>query len=240
MARQIRVDRDLLKQAVLNVVVNAIEAMPEGGELRLESSASRGRGGDPGIRYRRRHSAGAARQDFPPLFHHQEGRLGHRAGHDFPDRAASRWYNRFHQRTGQRHYLSHTAAACGVEHLRVWDWEGPALSGRFFYEKRSSHSGFGDGFFARGLRGARQTADGEIYPARSPADFQGRACAAAGAAFHSANTGGAAAAATPESGRGGRRRGARRAARAALSTSAQYYHREARDGRSARDSSSKT
>jgi len=36
---EIRVDRDLLKQAVLNVVVNAIEAMPEGGELRFESTA---------------------------------------------------------------------------------------------------------------------------------------------------------------------------------------------------------
>jgi signal transduction histidine kinase len=34
---EIRVDRDLLKQAVLNVVVNAIEAMPEGGDLRLEA-----------------------------------------------------------------------------------------------------------------------------------------------------------------------------------------------------------
>jgi signal transduction histidine kinase len=37
---EIRVDRDLLKQAVLNVVVNAIEAMPEGGELRFESAAA--------------------------------------------------------------------------------------------------------------------------------------------------------------------------------------------------------
>jgi signal transduction histidine kinase len=36
----VRIDRDLFKQAVLNVVVNAIQAMPEGGELRIESSAA--------------------------------------------------------------------------------------------------------------------------------------------------------------------------------------------------------
>jgi signal transduction histidine kinase len=36
----VRVDRDLVKQAFLNVVVNAIEAMPEGGELRFESSTN--------------------------------------------------------------------------------------------------------------------------------------------------------------------------------------------------------
>jgi signal transduction histidine kinase len=37
---EVRVDRDLMKQAVLNVVVNAIEAMPDGGELHFEASAS--------------------------------------------------------------------------------------------------------------------------------------------------------------------------------------------------------
>ncbi len=36
---EIRADRDLLKQAVLNVVVNAMQAMPEGGELGLEAIA---------------------------------------------------------------------------------------------------------------------------------------------------------------------------------------------------------
>jgi signal transduction histidine kinase len=38
---EVRVDRDLLKQAVLNVVVNAMQAMPEGGELRFEASATK-------------------------------------------------------------------------------------------------------------------------------------------------------------------------------------------------------
>jgi signal transduction histidine kinase len=33
---QIRVDVDLMKQAVLNVVVNALQAMPNGGDLRIE------------------------------------------------------------------------------------------------------------------------------------------------------------------------------------------------------------
>jgi signal transduction histidine kinase len=37
---EVRVDRDLIKQAILNVVVNAMQAMPEGGELRFESSVS--------------------------------------------------------------------------------------------------------------------------------------------------------------------------------------------------------
>lgn len=36
-AANIRVDVDLLKQAILNMVVNAIQAMPNGGELRIES-----------------------------------------------------------------------------------------------------------------------------------------------------------------------------------------------------------
>jgi len=35
---EVRIDRDLLKQALLNIVVNAMQAMPEGGELRFEST----------------------------------------------------------------------------------------------------------------------------------------------------------------------------------------------------------
>jgi len=35
----VRVDRDLFKQAMLNVVVNAMQSMKEGGELRLDCVA---------------------------------------------------------------------------------------------------------------------------------------------------------------------------------------------------------
>jgi signal transduction histidine kinase len=35
----VRVDRDLFKQAVLNIVVNAMQAMPAGGELRFDATA---------------------------------------------------------------------------------------------------------------------------------------------------------------------------------------------------------
>ena len=38
---EVRVDRDLLKQAVLNVVVNAMQAMPGGGDLTFGTSPAR-------------------------------------------------------------------------------------------------------------------------------------------------------------------------------------------------------
>ena len=111
---EVRVDRDLLKQAVLNVVVNAIEAMPDGGELRFESAGSddtaeiRISDTGPGIPPELREKI------FRLYFTTKKEGSGHRPGDDVPDRAIPRWYNRFHQRTRQRHHLRHTPADCGV------------------------------------------------------------------------------------------------------------------------------
>jgi signal transduction histidine kinase len=44
---EVRADRDLLKQAILNVVVNAMQAMPQGGGLSLEAQA-----GEDGVELR--------------------------------------------------------------------------------------------------------------------------------------------------------------------------------------------
>ena len=116
---EVRVDRDLLKQAVLNVVVNAIEAMPEGGELRFEAfgrARTRPRSASP-IR-----APGSRRElrdkIFRLYFTTTQGRLRHRPGHDFPDRATPRWYNRLHQRTGQGHDLLDPPADCGLIEAR--------------------------------------------------------------------------------------------------------------------------
>ena len=53
----IRVDADLMKQAVLNVVINGVQAMPDGGTLTLRAFASAQAAVLRGARHRRGNSA---------------------------------------------------------------------------------------------------------------------------------------------------------------------------------------
>ena len=54
---------DLIKQAVLNLVTNAIEAMKEGGSLRLKTACDNGCGHAGGCRFGPRHSSRPARYE---------------------------------------------------------------------------------------------------------------------------------------------------------------------------------
>jgi len=54
---EVFVDRDLLKQAVLNLVLNAVEAMPGGGQIRLELTRRAENGGNFGCRHGTRNRA---------------------------------------------------------------------------------------------------------------------------------------------------------------------------------------
>ena len=76
----VRVDRALLKQALLNLVFNAIEAMPQGGQLTL-ALERRGELAEIRIaRYRPRHRPGTPRAHLPTVLYNPPGRQRHRTG----------------------------------------------------------------------------------------------------------------------------------------------------------------
>ena len=83
----LRGDRDLLQQAVLNVVNNGVEAMKSGGRLLVRVSA-RGRRVLPGhLRRGGRCSARNPGQDLQSVLQHQGERFGNRISDGVPYRA---------------------------------------------------------------------------------------------------------------------------------------------------------
>ena len=81
----VNADLDLMKQALLNVVLNGVQSMPDGGPL-IISAHREGNGvvaeiSDRGIGIAR----GYARKDFRALLHHQERWQRHWSGANLPD-----------------------------------------------------------------------------------------------------------------------------------------------------------
>jgi len=73
---EVYVDRALLKQAVLNLVLKRAEAMPNGGQMRLVLSRRGEMAENYRGRYRERNSAGTLAEDFSIVFHDAARRSG--------------------------------------------------------------------------------------------------------------------------------------------------------------------
>ena len=84
-------DPAMLRQAFLNLALNACQAMPNGGTLRIPCEAARGRRVAVVVRrHRRRHQARAPAADLRSVFHDQGERQRHRAVDGVPHGADAR------------------------------------------------------------------------------------------------------------------------------------------------------
>ncbi len=104
-------DPTMLRQALLNLALNARQAMPNGGTLRISATARGQARRHQRRRHRRRDQAGAPRPDLRPLLHDAREGQRHRAVDGLSDRAAARRRDRSAVHRGARHDVPNLAAA---------------------------------------------------------------------------------------------------------------------------------
>ncbi len=104
------IDRALLRQAIYNLVKNAMEALSRGGALTIESRLRRRCRRDRGLGHRRRPHAGGRSAPVRAVLHDQAAGDGAGAVDHAPDHRGARRRSRLAEPRGRRRHLHHPPA----------------------------------------------------------------------------------------------------------------------------------
>ena len=120
----IEADHEQLRQVLLNLVLNAMDAQPRGGTVLVKLSEAAGDDAARAVGHARRlrprpgRGRGCGRADFRPLFQHKGNRLGPGACHLPPDRRGPRRRDKHRNVAGRRRRIPRPYAGNGLAATR--------------------------------------------------------------------------------------------------------------------------